>query len=73
LTTKAPLFEKSSKNSCPFGVRVRATRTPYKQKFFGSFSQKRTASFRPPAAPLVAIQHESDLNQPGIIKMFPLH
>jgi hypothetical protein len=49
---KALLFEKRSKNLCPFGVRVGATRTPCKQKFFGSFSQKRTASFCSGFAPL---------------------
>jgi hypothetical protein len=42
---KALLFEKRSKNFCLFGVRGAATRTPYKQKFFGSFFQKRTLSF----------------------------
>jgi hypothetical protein len=43
-----------------------ATRTPYKQKFFGSFSQKRTAFFLLPAALLVAIRHVSDVRQTGI-------
>jgi hypothetical protein len=42
---KARLFEKRSKNFCPFGVRVGVTLTPYKQEFFGSFLQKRTACF----------------------------
>jgi hypothetical protein len=38
-------FEKSTRNFCPFGVRVGATPMPYKQEFFGSFLQKRTACF----------------------------
>jgi hypothetical protein len=28
-----------------YGLSVGETRTPYKQKFFGAFSQKRTATF----------------------------
>jgi hypothetical protein len=42
---KALLFEKRSKNFCPFSVRVGATLAPYRQEFFGSFLQKRTACF----------------------------
>jgi hypothetical protein len=38
---KALLFEKRSKNSCPFGLRVGATLTPYKHAFLGSFLQKK--------------------------------
>jgi hypothetical protein len=40
---KALLFKKRSKNFLSIGARVAATRAPYKQKFFGSFFQKRTA------------------------------
>jgi hypothetical protein len=58
---KALLFEKRSKNYCSFGVRVGATLTPYKQKFFSSFSQKRTACFLLPAQLLVAIRCRQEL------------
>jgi len=42
---EALLFEKRSKNFWLFGVRVGATLIYYERKFFGSFSQKRTAGF----------------------------
>jgi hypothetical protein len=42
---QALLFEKRSKNFCLYGARGAATRRLYKQKFFGSFSQKRTPFF----------------------------
>jgi hypothetical protein len=48
---EALLFEQRSKNFCLFGARVEAMLTPYKQKFFGSFSQKRTACSPASAAP----------------------
>jgi hypothetical protein len=37
---ESTFFEKRNKNVRPFGVRVEATLTHYKQKFFGAFSQK---------------------------------
>jgi hypothetical protein len=63
---KALLFKKRSKNFCPFGVRVVVTLTLYKQEFFGSFLQKRTACFLLFAASTGWLWQESLSSQPGI-------
>jgi hypothetical protein len=56
IAKEALLFEKRSKNFCYLSVRPMATAYLKKQKFFGSFFQKRTASLatgRPRATTLL--------------------
>jgi hypothetical protein len=59
-------FGKKSKNFWPFDVRVVVTLTLYKQEFFGSFLQKRTACFLLFAAPTGRLWQESLSSQSGI-------
>jgi hypothetical protein len=55
---KARRFEKRSQNFFSTVAQVAPTRALNKQKFFGSFFQKRTACCRPPGEARISVNHK---------------